>query len=124
MEETKPKSSKPVVAGVLNIIAGALNLLGALCLVYVIIIMDRGASTWSSSAGLGPMEIEIVRSVLIIVATFSIITGVLPLVGGIFAVQRRKWGLVLAGSIAAVFGSTILGIPALIFTALSREEFA
>jgi len=47
----------------------------------------------------------------------------LPLIGGIYAVQRRKWGLALAGSIAAIFGSTPLGIAAAIFTALAKDEF-
>jgi len=53
----------------------------------------------------------------------------LALVGGIFALQRRRWGWALAGSIAAVFASIPIlrflpvGIVAIIFTAIAKDEF-
>jgi len=49
--------------------------------------------------------------------------GILPLLGGIYALQRRKWGLGLAGSIAAIFGSIPLGIVATVLMALAKDEF-
>jgi len=57
------------------------------------------------------------------------ILSILSLVGGIYAVQRRKWGLALAGSISAIFASIPLlgglpvGITATVLTALSKSEF-
>ena len=56
-------------------------------------------------------------------AIFLAIVGILPLLGGIYALQRRKWGLGLAGSIAAIFGSTPLGIAATVLMALAKDEF-
>jgi len=45
-------------------------------------------------------------------------------VGGIYALQRKIWGLALAGSIAAFFSpSWVLGVAAIVFTALSKNEF-
>lgn len=52
-----------------------------------------------------------------------IILGVLPLIGGIVALTRRKWGLALAGSIVAILWLWFLGIPALIFIAMGKREF-
>jgi hypothetical protein len=57
------------------------------------------------------------------VAIIGVAINVIALIGGIYALQRKKWGLVLAGSIAAIFSSTILGILATIFTAVSKDEF-
>jgi hypothetical protein len=51
------------------------------------------------------------------------VVGILAIVGGIYALQRKIWGLALAGSIAAFFPSWILGIAAIVFIALSKNEF-
>ena len=57
------------------------------------------------------------------------IVSVLSVIGGIYAVQRTKYVLALAGSITAIFASIPLlgglpvGITATILTALSRKEF-
>ena len=65
----------------------------------------------------------VLETILLIAAIFLLIVGILPIIGGIYALQRRKWGLALAGSIAAIFGSSLMGILATIFTALSKDEF-
>jgi len=56
--------------------------------------------------------------------------AVVAIVGGIFAIRKRRWGLALAGSICAVFvgiplylAGLFLGIPAVVFTALGKEHF-
>jgi hypothetical protein len=40
--------------------------------------------------------------------------GIMPIVGGIYALRRRKWRLALAGSILTLLGSVILGIYGII----------
>jgi hypothetical protein len=56
-----------------------------------------------------------------------LVMGSTSLVGGIFALKRRIWGLALAGVICTIvtppFYSTMLGIPATIFVAMSKKEF-
>ena len=49
----------------------------------------------------------------------------LAIVGGIYALRRKKWGLALTGSIAALIVPWFwfLGIAAIVFTALSKSEF-
>ena len=49
--------------------------------------------------------------------------GVLAIVGGIFAIQRRKWGLALAGSIGASLVPILIGILAVILLIISKDEF-
>ena len=58
----------------------------------------------------------------LIIAAVILISGILPIIGGIYALQRKIWGLALAGSICAIPGSG-LGIPATIFIVLAKDEF-
>jgi hypothetical protein len=53
-----------------------------------------------------------------------IILGIVAIVGGIYALLRKIWGLALAGSICALIGPWfILGILAIIFVSLGKREF-
>jgi len=60
-----------------------------------------------------------------IIFTICVIAGILALVGGIYALRRKTWGLALAGSICATLSlyTWFLGIIAIIFTARSKSEF-
>ncbi len=128
MEITVKKTWKPIVAGILNIIAGVLSLLGALGVIIGIIVFIYVGSApflaymWGDLADLG-IGLNSLIIILVIAAIFSAILGILPLIGGIYALQRKKWGLALAGSIVAIFGSSIMGILATIFIAMAKDEF-
>lgn len=115
---------KPRTAGILNIITGVISALGLIFLIIAII------SFYSMNVrlflppdfvpppGSSPM--------VIIVLIFAIISAVFPIIGGVFALQRRKWGWALAGSIIAIIaivGTFPLGIASTIFVALSKDEF-
>jgi hypothetical protein len=128
VETSVQKTWKPTVAGILNIIAGVFNLLGAIgVIIGIIVFVSVGVSPlfeemWRELAYLG-IGLNFLIIIMVIFAIFSAIVGILPLLGGIYALQRKKWGLALTGSIAAILGSTPLGIAATIFTALSKDEF-
>jgi uncharacterized membrane protein HdeD (DUF308 family) len=66
---------------------------------------------------------SIMAIIFIPMGIFLLAAGILAIVGGIYALKRKKWKLALAGSIAAFFGSSPLGVAAIIFTALSKNEF-
>ena len=122
------KTWKPTVAGILNIIAGVLSLLGALGVIIGIIVFVSVGSTpflaymWRDLGDLG-IGLNFLIIILVIAAIFLATVGILPLIGGIYALQRKKWGLALAGSIVAIFGSSIMGILATIFIAMAKDEF-
>lgn len=111
------KTSKPIIAGVLEIIAGVLGLLAALSLLIVV-----GMTGGSLDTPMGPMP-AFVPGLIKSMGILTILFAILSLVGGIFAVQRKLWGLALAGSIGAILTAFILGIPAIILTAISKKEF-
>ena len=105
------KSAKPVAAGILSIVAGGGNILGAL-------VLGIGGLIFGSLSGyffpgfLG-----------LLLAFPMLIVGVLSIIGGVFAIQRRRWSWALAGSIATLVTSSLLGIAAIILLAISKDEF-
>jgi len=120
------KTWKPIVAGILNIVSGALRILGAIVLLIGVMFFIPVAV----SVGPGPipdmpnwMIPGVLSTILIIGLIVLLIVGILPIIGGIYALQRKKWGLALAGSIVAIIGSSIMGILATIFVAMSKDEF-
>ena len=118
------KTWKPTVAGILEIISGAVGFMAVTGLIIAIGI--TGCTAYFPGKGDIP---EFVPSLLTGIAVPLAILSILSLVGGIYAVQRKRWDLALAGSIAAIFASTPLlgglpvGITATILTALSKKEF-
>jgi hypothetical protein len=81
---------KPTTAGIICIIAGIIGLVLGIPLVLFFGIHGVG---WLSAIG-----------------TPLIIFGIIQIVGGIYALRRRKWELALAGSICcALVGFVILG---------------
>lgn len=102
-------TSLPVVAGILCIIAGGTELMVGLA------ISAWGAVVTFFIAGLGG-----------VVGIPLIMVGLVAIIGGIYALRRRGWGMALAGAICALFipyGGSILGILAIIFVAISKPEF-
>ena len=112
------KTSKPTVAGILAIISGVLGLI--LAVSYFI-----GFGVTSGAFGIpGTGEIPgFVPGIVLGMAIPTLVIAILALVGGIYAVQRKKWGWALAGSIAAILAFLPLGIPAVILAAQSKDEF-
>ncbi len=108
------KTWMPTTAGILDIISGSCGLMG----VFVLIV----------SGGVMRAMADIPK--LLFLAPFLMalsvplaIVSILAIVGGIYALQRKNWGVALAGSIAASFTSWPLGVAAIIFTAVSKKEF-
>jgi uncharacterized membrane protein HdeD (DUF308 family) len=104
------KTWKPTTAGILSIISGALTLLAGLA----VALLGTFAGAFGSL---------VLGGVFAGIAVVPIILGIVSIVGGIYALRRRFWGLALAGSICAL-SCWILGIPAIIFVVLSKDEFS
>jgi hypothetical protein len=112
----------PTVAGILNIIAGALSAIAWLLLIVGFSLFAVSSSTSSLEV---PREVPFNFGMLTIIflSIPILVMLILTIVGGIYALKRKIWGLALAGSIAAIIISSPLGIAATVFTALSKNEF-
>jgi len=111
------KTWKPMVAGILDIISGAVGFIAVAGLIIAIGI--TGGFYIPGTEYIPKFVPSLLTGIAVPLAIFSI----LSLVGGIYALRRKIWGLALAGSIATVLFSQLLGILAIIFIALSEEEF-
>jgi len=113
------KTPKPIIAGCLTIASGGLSLIGFIgSLISSIILAWVAVDITGWLTGMG-----IALNVLIILTVLSFVLGIFALVGGICAVQRKRWGWALTGSICALVPTFVLGLAAIILTALSRDEF-
>jgi hypothetical protein len=115
------ESNKATVAGILDITAGIFGFIGGIPLLVIAI---------GGAAALGMVpEPEAKRMAFAPLALFLplaaglFIAGLVAIFGGMAALNRRKWGLSVAASIAAVFCFFPVGIAAVIFTVLAEPEF-
>ncbi len=119
----KPKTIKPVLAGIFLIIAGI-----------------DGLTFWLYIAALGAAfsGIPFVGGLGIIVAVCGgifAVFGILALVGGVMALQRKRWSLGLIGSILGLFLggwlilvalvplASLFSLIGLILLVISKNEF-
>lgn len=93
---------KSTVAGVLDVVAGVSGLIGGIPLL-VLALVGSGVLGTLPDAELRPLAI-IPMALFLPLALLCLISGLVAIAGGIAAFNRRRWGLALAGSIAAVFG--------------------
>ena len=117
-----PKTWKPTTAGILDIIVAGGTLLGSLLFLIAAIVLANGSSFANFTAeDLAGMSIG--AAVAGVMAAVLAGLGVLELIAGIYAIRRKNWGLALAGSIVAALPFEVLGILALIFVAMGKNEF-
>ena len=102
------KTWKPTAAGIIAIVAGAFEVI-----LGIVIVVFGGIGGGIVGMGwLGAIGAPV------------IILGIVAIVGGLYALRRRIWGLGLAGSICALIGPWfILGILAIVFISLGKKEF-
>ena len=109
----------PTVAGLLNIIAGAIGILGGLIIIILI-------GTLTASPFLPEMRRQFFATTaawVFFVPYFLV--DILAIAGGLLATRRRGWGMALAGAIFAILSlwGWLLGIGSIVFLVLSKREF-
>lgn len=102
-----------IIAGIWNLLLGIGSVLGGTAFVEPLIDFFDFAGLDAVGLGLG---------------IYLIVIGLLAIIGGIYALRRRMFGMALTGSIAAAFPSPIIlpfvmGIFSLIFVVLGHLEF-
>lgn len=119
MAQTAGKTAIPVIIGILNLTSGILSVICFIPLLIAVIVVGLNAVT----IYIGLPGIAIAFSVLVTLAILALFLGILAIIGGAFALQRKNWGWALAGSICALSPTFLLGLVAIILTTVSRNEF-
>ena len=119
------KSELLTAGGVLSIIGGVLELIGGGIVVGIgIEYIMRGpfllipGTQWFQ----GVFVVSEWPAEIIIVGIIILALGAIGIAGGISALNRKSFGLSLAGAIC-ILPTVILGILAVIFVAVSKEKF-
>ncbi|UCG09914.1 MAG: hypothetical protein JSW30_04015 [Dehalococcoidia bacterium] len=108
----------------MNIISGATSVFNVIGLVTAIVADDIGKSILDSCPPEYLPSVEpLIPTILIILLLLAIIVVLFPIIGGVLALQRMKWGWALAGSIIAILGAFPLGVASTIFVAIAKDEF-
>jgi hypothetical protein len=120
------RSGLLTAGGVLSIVAGALHII-------VVLVLAGLAAAGLIWGGFHPFPYIpwmqehlglLIPAGLIGVGVFLLALAIVAVVGGVFALRRKSFGMALAGAICALLGPTILlGVLAVIFVAASRREF-
>jgi hypothetical protein len=124
-EEEEMQQNNAKLGGILSIVAGAMgcvSALGAIIFAIFLVLVNNGQFVYDGYYS--PDDFfNVLMVVYIICGVIGIIVSVLAIVGGIFALRKKNWGLALAGSIAGVLAFFPCGVVAVIFTAMSKPEF-
>jgi hypothetical protein len=118
---------KSTVGGILSIVAGALGVLGGLLLLLLTAFASsifNDPTIFGGTTSTDQQFITVITVVYGALGVFNLIVGALGIVGGIFAIQRKRWGWALAGAIAGCFSFLPLGVGAVVLVAMARSEFA
>jgi len=93
------------IAGIVEIAAGVLTAL--LTIVFVVAMLVA----------------EDLPSWYVLFPITTVILGALAIIGGICALRRRNWGMALAGAIAVIWPTSVVGIAAVVLNIVARDEF-
>ena len=114
------------IGGILSIVAGAFGIFPFFIMAFMIF----AAASISDSTIFYNDEVMYSDEFLLIatvfyaiVAGFLTLCGVMGIIGGIFAINRKHWGLALTGAITATLTFFPIGIPAIIFVSIGKQEF-
>ena len=117
---------KSTVGGILSIVAGALGVVSGLILLMLTLFMS---SAFNDPAIFGDFSttdgqfLTIFSVIYGVAGVFCLIVGALGIVGGIFSLQRKRWGWALAGAIAGCLSFLPLGVGAVVLVAMGKSEF-
>ncbi len=111
--------------GILSIIVGVFEIIGGGLAVAAIML---GTSFWHPESCILPgvtdgFNIGAAPTWLIIAGIAIIVLGIVAVFGGIAAINRKSFGLSLAGAICAFLPFNIVGLLAIIFVSLGKREF-
>lgn len=120
-ERVPVRTWRPVIGGVLAMIAGIWNIIVGIGIVIGALILDIVSPSFLW--GFGDFALTGFAAGITL-----IILGLISTIGGYLAVNRRSWGFSLFGSIAALVPSPVIlpfifGVFSTMFVGLGRREF-
>ena len=119
------KSGLLTAGGVLSIIGGILEAIGGGIVVGIVIHYLTRGSLWPIPHipfPWGEIVLDFLPAIVIIVGIVVLVLGAIGIAGGMSALNRKSFGLSLAGAIC-VLPTGLLGILAVIFVSVRKNKF-
>ena len=119
-------SNNAKIGGVLTIVSGALGVLGGFFALLGILAVRSisGMPEFYYDYYYYPTDfLTFIAVFYAVIGISGLILGILGITGGVFALQKKRWGLALAGAITGCFTFLPCGVPAIIFVAMAKSEF-
>ncbi len=117
-EKALKTSPIPVAAGIILLTTGIVSL--GFCIYYLVFFKTEGED----------MSNIFISGIAQIGAGIMLIPALITIMGGIFSLMKKKWGLALTGAIICLFLiivpyfiASILGIGAVILIIIGRKDF-
>ena len=114
------------IGGILSIVAGGIGVISSIGIIILVVFLNFALTqTGTFYADPVPTDIfAILTGIYALMGVFYFLLGALAVVGGIFSLRKKVWGLALAGAITATMVFLGCGIPAIIFVAMGKSEFS
>ena len=113
---------KPIMAGILDIVGGAIGMVGGLYIVGLTSLFQVLREDFHIISDF-LLSWEQAASGFIAVPFIFLFFGSASFIGGIYSLQRRMGPRARAGPISSCIVFPFFGLPAIIITALARDEF-
>ena len=118
--------NKSQLGGILSIISGAFGIIGFIVMIAMILFFRYiiNSPTFGDVGSNVQEPFRIVFLIYGIMGLVLLIIGTIGIVGGIYAIKKRLWGLALAGAICGIITFFPTGVIATIFVAQAQKEFS
>jgi hypothetical protein len=116
------------MASILDIMAGAIGMVSGIAFAMLKLFFDtvnKEVLRFNPQI-IQPAMIKWVEnmfSTLFAVPFVLVFIGIVSIIGGVYALQRRIWVFALAGAISSCIAFPFFGIPSVIITSLAKDEF-
>jgi hypothetical protein len=120
-------SNNAKVGGVLSIVSGGIGVMGALSMLFVVLVLQytSGDYIYYSNGYYYPDDFwAFITIFYVVIGVIGLLLSALGIIGGIYALRRKRWGLALAGAIASCFTFFPCGVPAVVFVSMAKPEFS
>ncbi|MBN1367005.1 MAG: hypothetical protein JW967_03670 [Dehalococcoidales bacterium] len=117
-----------MISGILSIVSGFFGLLYGALYIVMIFFMDNmfnfiaEVESTPFTKGFDSM-FDFVYILYGTMGVVIILIGILAIIGGVYSIKRKYWGLGLAAAIAATITFFPCGIAAIILISLGKSEF-
>lgn len=122
-------SNNAKIGGIFSIVAGGIGAIGGFFILFAAFLMRSAFDT-----SLSPFYYDydyyypddffsVFVVIYVVIGIVMLALSALGVIGGIYALRRKNWGMALAGSIAGCVTFLFCGVPSVVFIAMAKPEF-